>query len=116
MLITQMLCVPVLLGLPFLVHNDIVINHMEWIVIDKTSGLNLLNPTWLELPVPPKRKLKDIFTEVIAMQKLLAAELKLVCHAQYIEGVMVTPTKIIATVRQTIKAYRNQKWLNLNQK
>ena len=28
-LITQTLCAPVLLGLPFLVHNNIVIDHVE---------------------------------------------------------------------------------------
>ena len=103
-LIPQMLCVPVLLGLPFLVDNNIVIDHTEWTVIDKTSGFNLLNPTQLELPVLPKRKLKDIFTEVMATWKLVAAELKLACHAHYIEGVMVMPIKIIATVRQTIES------------
>ena len=102
-LITQTLCAPVLLGLLFLVHNNIVINHAERTVIDKTLGFNLLNPTRLEPPVLPKRKLKHIFTEVMTTWKLVAAELRLVCHECYIEGVTVTLIKIIATVRQTIK-------------
>ena len=57
----------------------------------------------MEPPVPLKRKLKHIFTEVMTTQKLVAAELKLACHECYIEGVVVTPIKIIATVRQTFE-------------
>ena len=62
-----------------------------------------MNPTQLEPPVPPKRKLKHIFTEVIATWKLVAAELKLACHEHYIEGVTVTLIKIIVAVGQTIE-------------
>ena len=36
-------------------------------------------------------------------RKLVAAELKLACRERCIEGVAVTPIKIIAAVRQTIE-------------
>ena len=43
-IITQTLCTPVLLGLPFLVHNHIVVGYAEWSVIDRKLGFDLLNP------------------------------------------------------------------------
>ena len=78
-IITPTLCAPVILGLPFLVHNHIVIDHAEWTVIDGKSGFDLLNPKPPAVPAPPKTKLKDIFTRVMATCKLVAAELKLLC-------------------------------------
>jgi hypothetical protein len=38
------LCVPLLLGGPFLSSNSIVIDHEDRTCIDKKSGYNLLNP------------------------------------------------------------------------
>jgi hypothetical protein len=43
-IIAPSLCVPVLLGLPFLTHNNIVINHTAHTAIDKISSFDLLNP------------------------------------------------------------------------
>jgi hypothetical protein len=46
--IAPSLCAPVILGLPFLSHNNSVIDHATCTVIDKKSGFDLLN-----LPPPP---------------------------------------------------------------
>lgn len=43
--VTPTLCAPVILGLLFLTHNSIVIDHQDRTMIDKKSGLDLLNPT-----------------------------------------------------------------------
>ena len=51
-IITPTLCVPVILGLPFLVHNHIVVDHANRTVIDKISGFDLLNPKPLVMPLP----------------------------------------------------------------
>ena len=53
------LCSPVILGLPFLSHNKIVIDHDTHTAIAKDSGFDLLHP---EPPHPkpaPKKKLKE---------------------------------------------------------
>lgn len=46
------LCAPVILGFPFLAHNNIVIDHAMHTAIDKVTGFDLLHP----LP-PPALKL-----------------------------------------------------------
>ena len=38
-------CCPVLLGLPFLSHNNIVVDHTKWTAIDKLQDFDLLNPS-----------------------------------------------------------------------
>ena len=50
-IIAPSLCAPVILGLPFLEHNNIVIDHAARTIIDKTCGFNLLHPP---PPPPPK--------------------------------------------------------------
>jgi hypothetical protein len=42
--IAPTLCAHVILGLPFLTHNKIVIDHDACTAIDKTTGFDLLNP------------------------------------------------------------------------
>ena len=42
--VTLNLCCPVLLGLPFLSHNNIVVDHAEWTAIDKSQDFDPLNP------------------------------------------------------------------------
>jgi len=41
-IIALLLCAPVILGLSFLAHNNIFIDHACCTVIDKVSGLDLL--------------------------------------------------------------------------
>jgi hypothetical protein len=48
------LCAPVILGLPFLSHNNIVIDHAARTAIDKTVNFDLLNPVPPPPPPPPK--------------------------------------------------------------
>ena len=43
-IITPGLCAPMILGLPFLVRNNIVVDSAACTVIDKTCGFDLLNP------------------------------------------------------------------------
>jgi hypothetical protein len=74
------LCTPMILRLPFLVHNDIVVDAAARTVIDKKCGFDLLHPVPPPLPPPPKQKLKDFFKELQQDHKLMVAELKLVCH------------------------------------
>ena len=102
-IITPTLCAPVILGLPFLVYNHIVIDHTDRTVINQISGFDLLNPKPLVTPLPPKHKLKDLFTKVMATRKLVSAELRLACQKYYRALVRVDPVNIIAAVQQTIE-------------
>ena len=78
-IVTPNLCNPVILGLPFLKHNKIVIDHDQRTAIDKTTGFDLLNPSICAPPKAPKKKLKDIFKEVTTNRKAVALELQNVC-------------------------------------
>jgi hypothetical protein len=70
------LCSPIILGLPFLSHNNIVIDHAARTAIDKNSNFDLLNPLPPPAPPPPKTKLKDLFEYVKRARKLMITELK----------------------------------------
>ena len=54
-LIAPDLCMPIIFGLPFLSHNDIVTDHALRSCIDKKTGYNLINP---ETVTPPQTKLQ----------------------------------------------------------
>jgi hypothetical protein len=73
------LCMPVILGLPFLSHNDIVTDHKERSCIDKKTGYNLLNPAIVSPPPPPRLRAKDQIKFSKAAKKLALAELTVVC-------------------------------------
>ena len=68
------------LGLPFLVHNDIIVDAAAQTVVDKICGLDLLHPTALRLPTRPKRTIKEFYQQLQCDQKLMVAKLKMVCH------------------------------------
>jgi len=51
-IITPGLCLPVILGLPWLELNSIVTDHATWMCIDKLSSYDLLNPPPI-VPPPP---------------------------------------------------------------
>lgn len=70
------LCVPMILGLPFLSHNNIVVNASAHTVIDKKCDFNVLHPTPPLVPLPPKPKLQEIFKILQLDCELLVAELK----------------------------------------
>jgi len=73
------LCSPIILGLPFLSHNHIVIDHHARTAIDKTTGFDILHPVPLPPLAPLKKKLKEFFSELQQDHKLLVAELNMVC-------------------------------------
>ncbi|KIK49802.1 hypothetical protein GYMLUDRAFT_253546 [Collybiopsis luxurians FD-317 M1] len=55
-LIVPTLCAPMILRLPFLTHNNLIVNYASRSVIHKPSGFDLLHPSDT-LPVPPEIKL-----------------------------------------------------------
>ena len=77
------LCMPVILGLPSLIHNHIVTDHACRTCIDKTSNYDLLNPTPVSPPPPWKPRVKEQIAETKADKKLVLAELMLVCDNHF---------------------------------
>jgi hypothetical protein len=78
--VTLGLCAPIILGLPWLIHNLIVMDHATRTCIDKTTSYNLLNPAPVFPPAPPKRKLCGQIKITKADKKLVLAELMMVCN------------------------------------
>ena len=79
-LIAPGLCMPIILSLPFLIHNCIITDHTARTCIDKLSNYDLLNP--LPVSPPPLRipRLKEQLAETKADKKLVLSELMLVCN------------------------------------
>ena len=73
------LCMPLILGLPFLIHNNIVTDHAQWSCIDKMTGYNIMNPSLVKPPPPPRKRLKEQIKDAKATKKLVLAELGAVC-------------------------------------
>src|ERR1700729_4190255 len=104
-----------ILSLPFLSHNNIVVDTSTRTIIDKKCGFNLLHPIAAPLPPPVKKKLREFFKELQEDQKLMVAELNMVCHdrlqhTQY-KFEKFTPIDPIAAIRQWIKVLAAQKEL-----
>lgn len=83
--ITPMLCLPLLLGLPFLSINQIIADFEHHTVIDKNTNYNLLKP-----PVAKRRALlskpRTSTIEVKKMKKLVLKELVDMCKQWLGEG------------------------------
>jgi len=60
-IIAPYLCVPVIIRLPFLVHNNIIVDHEAKTVINKKYNFDLLNPVALQHPKLLPKKLKEVF-------------------------------------------------------
>jgi hypothetical protein len=77
-IVAPSLCHSIILGLPFLSHNQIIVNAHDQTAIDMNCMFDLLHPV---PPVmhKPKMKLHDIFAKVTANHKLLVKELKEFC-------------------------------------
>jgi hypothetical protein len=105
--IAPSLCAPVILGLPFLSHNNIVIDHAARTAIDKTTGFDLLNPPPVPTPKARKPRLKEFFLQLKEDRALMLAELKLVCHEHYLINRRhfedVRPPEPVAAMRQRIE-------------
>ena len=81
-LIAPGLCSSILLGLPFLVHNKIVIDHDSRTAIDKNCGFDLLNEnTTCRATAPPHKNLspKQKRLLILKHKKNVLIELKLKC-------------------------------------
>ena len=97
------LCSPMILGLPFLLYNDIIVDAAAHTVIDKKCGFDLLHP--MLPPVRPVRKqLKQFFKELQQDRKCMVAELNMVCHDRLLHTMhkfeQVKPLDPIAAIRQ----------------
>ena len=79
-IITPRRCMPIILGLPWLIHNAIVTDHASRTCIDKNTQYDLLNPKPIFPPPPPKPKLKEQIKDTKADKKLVLAELMMVCN------------------------------------
>jgi len=74
------LCLPIILGLPWLERNHIVMDHVTRTCIDKIKLYDLLNPPLILPPPPPKPRLKEQLKMTKVDKKLVLAELMMVCH------------------------------------
>jgi hypothetical protein len=109
------LCAPMILGLPFLVHNNIVVDAAACTVIDKKCNFDLLHPSALPPPPPPKPKLHEFFKQLQEDWKLMVAELNMVCcdrrrHTEF-KFEQVKPIDKVATIRERIEVLAAQKEL-----
>jgi hypothetical protein len=97
------LCVPLLLGLPFLAVNHIVADFVARTAVDKRGNFDLLNPP---LVVKPKKFIEPAMSiaNVKDEKKLVLEELVLVCkeHLKSRKGVpeFVKPLDIAAMVKE----------------
>jgi len=79
-LITPGLSMPIIFGLPFLIHNAIVTNHAAHTCVDEFSNYDLLNLLPVFPPPPPEPWLWKQIAEKKADKKLMLAELMMVCN------------------------------------
>ena len=114
-IITSGLCAPMILGLLFLVHNNIVVDASARTVIDKKCGFDLLHPIGTSDPPAPKKKLKEIYQDLKEDRKLMVAELKMACNDHLIHTrhrfESVAPIDITAAVRQRMEILTAQQEL-----
>jgi hypothetical protein len=106
-----------ILGLPFLAHNNIVVDASARTAINKNTNFDLLHPVPPSPPKPPKQKLKDFFKELQQDRKLTVAELNMVCndrlrHTQF-KFKLVNPVNTVAAIREQIEVVAAQKELLL---
>ena len=81
-LVAPGLCSNILLGLPFLVHNKIVIDHEARTAVDKTSGFDLLNENTtcrVAKPSSPSLSPKQKRLLILKHKRNVLSELKLKC-------------------------------------
>ena len=101
------LCMPLILGLPFLIHNNIVTDHALRSCIDKKTGYNILNPSPVLPPPPPRKRLRQQINDTKAAKKKVLAELGEVCRKRIAEKKLifedVKDVDVIAAIRDTIE-------------
>jgi len=79
-IVTPGLCLPVILGLPWLEKNFIVTDHAAQTCIDKRNSYDLLNPPVIVPPPPPKPRMREQIKATKVDKKLVLTELMVVCH------------------------------------
>jgi hypothetical protein len=120
-LIAPGLCSNILLGLPFLAHNKIVIDHDSRTAIDKSCGFDLLNENTSCRVAPPLRnhlspKQKRLL--ILKHRKNLLSELKLKCaqRREHLESKglfeVIHPFNPIAAITERIHSLASQAKLN----
>jgi hypothetical protein len=111
-LIAADLCINILLGLPFLKHNKIVIDHELDTAIDKTTGFDLLNenkPSPLITPLSSKSSPKQQRETILQTRRQVLEELKWRCaerHKTLSDNNLyepIAPLNHIASIRNTIE-------------
>jgi Reverse transcriptase (RNA-dependent DNA polymerase)/Aspartyl protease len=111
-LVAADLCINILLGLPFLKHNKIVIDHDADTAIDKLSGFDLLNenkPSALTTLSPRRLSPKQRRDTLLHNRRLMIEELKWRCHERRIVLEQnnlfesTTSHNYIASIRDTIQ-------------
>jgi hypothetical protein len=120
-IIAPRLCVPLLLGLPFLTANQILIDFASCTAIDKHCNYDLLNPparkpnrvvisNWQE------RKIKKLLKEEFGVVLL---ELISVCHGRLAEGKCVPedvkPLNVAALVKDCIELLAFQEKVGMSE-
>ena len=120
-IITPHLCTNILLGLPFLAHNKIIINHYACTAIHKPLGFNLLNET----SVPPKNCVPKLSPKIVCAkvahhQTEFLKELKWKCskHCKLLEELSlfkhIKPLNVITAIRTAIEQLSDkEKFLSL---
>ena len=101
------LCASVILGLPFLQHNSVVIDHGNCTCIVKNSNYDLLNPPPCNPPPPRKPRLHKQIKTTKADKKLTMAELLLTCLERKKAGKdipeQITPFNVAGAIRERIE-------------
>ena len=117
--VTPGLCAPIILGLPWLMHNSIVTDHAACTCIDKKMSYDLLNPPVITPPAPPKPELKEQMKMTKADKKLMLAKLMMVCNDR-IRHLKLKPEKVkefdvVGAVRDHIEFLATKEALQLKE-
>ena len=111
-LIAPGLCMPIILGLPFLIHNCIITNHAARTCIDKLSNYDLLNPLPVSPPPPRKPRLREQLAETKVDKKLMLSELMLVCNDRLKDHKLcpqiTTDFNVVGAIRDRIEILTTQ--------
>ena len=115
--ISPSLCVPILLGLPFLKHNNIVIDIEANTAVDKKNNFDLLNPLLPEKPKFRNSKTKfnyEYHANILKLRKSLLDDLKVTLshHKNKTRSEHVQRVNVIAAVRVCLEQLAAQDQLD----
>lgn len=103
-LVAPKLCHPVILGLPFLLHNSIVVDTRNNTIIGNNEKFDLLHPVSPAVTLlKPKTKIWETIAKVKIFHKKMIAELQLVCKTwqPWVDARcrQITRTDVVAAIR-----------------